>query len=1140
MGSSGRSRCGARPTFVFVWFNLHLRVFICPQYCRSLCAKLSAMASLTEGAARVPRDSSDEPAQPIETASDSSEGSSDSSIESSESSKGSESEVDGASDGSAGSLASECSSSSELPNKSCTNSEPEVACEDSPGATASTIPPNMAQSVAVELAGAAEGGPASQPDIADTSTFLPVFKVLQKRKKNDAVQKRRAELEEMTDKSLGRLPRSMKAGHVRKRGKLIDAIMKKERKERKKKKSKGKPLRKFVRRIVKAAQEVPEFKQVLTASTAEFGESADAADVRSIWQQCVELRRACEKRDETKKRIHCQVAERQCALPIASDVSLDTFAAAFLTHDGNVEDAGADLHVEPDGDARTELNRQLQRQIAQEQAHFHRRAPLRTGKSRAPRAKAKAKARGKKDDFTELGDDPGWFLSPASSSDIQRVEIRRETFGATHGFKDNSMKLAGHQVAAVADMMTWYRSTTITRALYISACGTGKTLSVYAFCDLAAVRFVLWCFPNLTLLRQSLKAMQEYSQGREFKWAWKAVCSDRELKDERPDMAADEQTCTTTNATELGGWLAEATRQAPGGKSFWVLATYQSVALGIVVAAQKKHRLEFDLRVADEAHFCAGPEPFSAARVTDAQDYHRKFAYATLAPERGGVKARRHLNCTATPTTGMQGDVGRQRFGLCIHNFPMSKAIEAGVVRRPEVVLAPVDGDAARRATLDYSEWLRAEKREDSKQERRSLLVALANARAILKLNEKEGCRKMIIFARTNKRCKRLELALKRLAPKKTCVLRVAGLPEMGAKLRLEKINGHMHPQTNEWIPSKFSLATNCLLINCDAIATGFDLPALVSAYFFDPRIQDASLIQAVGRVGRIDRTLPPELEQVARVIVPIYNVNAESFAKEADSMFLEHVEQIALRRATGWIPNASVGSVGCGPSDPTRRAAASRTARSKAKQRTEKEPRLERSLERFRQLVTILHVFKRYDPCLGLACRLKRGDPSGAHALRSEGGTPARTGPADAGDWDALFDNPDESSAQDTLHLLRHSTLRSAQAAQAWAEEFDKLARRARDNSPCKGSEWLRRNKYECKHGRRDIDRARRSAVDALAKQVKKNAAKAKKREEGKRKKQKRVSNQKSQMKRPARSKIGRAREMSQNLAELLRPPNR
>ena len=85
-----------------------------------------------------------------------------------------------------------------------------------------------------------------------------------------------------------------------------------------------------------------------------------------------------------------------------------------------------------------------------------------------------------------------------------------------------------------------------------------------------------------------------------------------------------------------------------------------------------------------------------------------------------------------------------------------------------------------------------------------------------------------------------------------------------------------------------------------------------------------------------------------------------------------------------------------------------------------------------------------------------------------------------------------------------------------------------------------MRRNKYECKHGRRDIDRARRSAVDALAKQVKKNAAKAKKREEGKRKKQKRVSNQKSQMKRPARSKIGRAREMSQNLAELLRPPNR
>ena len=174
--------------------------------------------------------------------------------------------------------------------------------------------------------------------------------------------------------------------------------------------------------------------------------------------------------------------------------------------------------------------------------------------------------------------------------------------------------------------------------------------------------------------------------------------------------------------------------------------------------------------------------------------------------------------------------------------------------------------------------------------------------------------------------------------------------------------------------------------------------------------------------------------------------------------------------------------------------------------------------------------MFKRYDPCLGAACRLKR----------NEGGTPAWTGPANGEEWDALFENPSGSSAKDALHFLEHSTLRSAQAAQTWAEEYEKLARRARAGSPCKSSKWLARSKYECSKGSNEVYRARRSVVDALVKQVNKNAAKAKKHEGAKLKRTKQLSNQKSNMKRPARSATGRASQMSRNLADMLRLSNR
>ena len=634
--------------------------------------------------------------------------------------------------------------------------------------------------------------------------------------------------------------------------------------------------------------------------------------------------------------------------------------------------------------------------------------------------------------------------------DLLQWELHERAFPdpGVFGPADGAKTLRPHQLEALSRLRRWYALPGAERALYVSCCGSGKTLALYAFCEAEGLQRALWLFPNLTLLRQSLDEMREFAEGRAFSWNWHALCSDKELAEDgrEPDQ------CITTRTDVLAGWLRDAARSP---RPHWLFATYQSTAMGKVREAQDEVEggYAFEVRVADEAHFMSACEPVG---VVVSETYEVKFSYATLSAAAGGVHATRHLNATATPSVSMLGEGGARRFGRCVCCYMLSDAIRDNVVRRPEIWLATIGGEHVRRAGEAYARWevdgLEAEGRE----QRLNRLVMLALASAALEANRQPGCEKLIAFGRTNSRCKLFEECAQRLVPPGE-VLRVQGLPEMTASRRIALVMGTRDA------PSDFARARVGLLVNCDALATGFNLPALGAGFFFDPRVNEIRLIQAMGRFVRLDPTRPGE-NQAARVWLPVYSPGGlEQFKEDADAHYLDCMRLRVGRAllAERWQPRGPWGGVTMPSATSTDRRGqpAGRASGASAADAAEGPGPGPRALaQKYKDVVAVLRVFAFHDPNIGVACLAARGSAQRSASSRRRRGETWR----DHSDWVELFSQESHHFADEALSVFESKNVRSAQAMLDWTAAFHQRAARARAGSPLKKDAWWTREQSD------------------------------------------------------------------------------
>lgn len=375
-------------------------------------------------------------------------------------------------------------------------------------------------------------------------------------------------------------------------------------------------------------------------------------------------------------------------------------------------------------------------------------------------------------------------------------------------------RLRPHQVAAHDDIVD--SLATNDRALYVSACGTGKTITLQSVaCTVAPRGTVGAFFPSLFLVGQTLREWRTQYEGR-----WNTpivVCSDASVVADSEDetyVSAEEIEALGAIVTTDPHCLAELLTKRSSELPQVVFATYHSsdkLAAAQALMAAAGQDVAFDLIVLDEAH-----------RVTP------RSALGRHVLESSSIIARKRLAATATPrqfhvsADGDRADDGdlldETVYGPVAHEYGMRQAIGDGIL-----------SDYRVHATIIAEESLGTLASLDDDELRLHLGVA-ALRRAHLQL----GAGRIITYLRSVSRARRF----------------VALAKESG--LAAYVITGEDPADDRRAIlDAAFGRSARGVVANVRCLTEGVDIPELDGVMFVDPQRDKVNTIQAVGRALR-------------------------------------------------------------------------------------------------------------------------------------------------------------------------------------------------------------------------------------------------------------------------------------------------
>lgn len=207
------------------------------------------------------------------------------------------------------------------------------------------------------------------------------------------------------------------------------------------------------------------------------------------------------------------------------------------------------------------------------------------------------------------------------------------------------LTLRPHQESAARDILSTLRETD--RAVYVSACGTGKTLVLTELVSRLNPQVTVVCAPWLSLLQQLHAAFT------------------RQLPDVRTAFVCSADDLKQHGTGAIHDLLAET-----DPRPLLIFSTYQS--LGLTRAALNAAGLVAGLLIGDEAHHLATTSAFGQDAVSD-EFPASKRVFATATPRL----------CSADDSGVMQLDASMdnsERYGPVAHELTFGAAIKAGII----------------------------------------------------------------------------------------------------------------------------------------------------------------------------------------------------------------------------------------------------------------------------------------------------------------------------------------------------------------------------------------------------------------------------------------------------------------------------
>ncbi len=430
-------------------------------------------------------------------------------------------------------------------------------------------------------------------------------------------------------------------------------------------------------------------------------------------------------------------------------------------------------------------------------------------------------------------------------------------------------RLRPHQREALIDVATGF--TEYDRGKLIMACGTGKTFTSLKIAEHQVGKggTVLFLVPSIQLLSQSLREwMAETEVGiRPF-----AVCSD--VRVGRRDANSDDQDQSTVDLSEPpttnAAKLVERFSANPDPDAMTVVfSTYQSI--DVIIDAQERGLVEFDLVICDEAHRTSGVSLKGEARTSPFLKVHDKNL----------VHAKKRLYMTATPRVfddsvkrradeaeAILFDMSDERtYGPELHRLGFGEAVERGLLTDYKVLVLAVD--QAYVAQQFQQQWGTEIPLDDI-----AKLVGCWNA--------------------LDKHFKENDESIKDWRPMKTAVAFAQNIaasktattvfPQVSQHINgslldsdtrrplaieSEHVDGTMgiHERNRKlaWLKQAPEDETCRILTNAKCLSEGVDVPALDAVLFLTPRGSQVDVVQSVGRVMR-----KSEGKELGYIILPV------------------------------------------------------------------------------------------------------------------------------------------------------------------------------------------------------------------------------------------------------------------------------
>ncbi|MGC0344349.1 Helicase associated domain protein [Streptomyces sp. SLBN-8D4] len=402
------------------------------------------------------------------------------------------------------------------------------------------------------------------------------------------------------------------------------------------------------------------------------------------------------------------------------------------------------------------------------------------------------------------------------------------------------------------------------RALYVSATGTGKTVTASRIADALAARLVLFVVPTLDLAAQTALAWRADGRSEPM-----VIVSSMDASGHDSLVAAH---VTSTSQTRTLALLMSSVGPGKDGiPALTVICTYDSLDKIENTLHSAFTVPAFDLAVMDEAHRIAGRTDKKWAAVNDAHRIRadrrlymtatpRIFAAPVLAESAAPARAGRRTSTEQPGLEALANSMDNEAtYGKKVFEYPLAQAIADGMAADYRIVV-PTITDTQLRERLNRPA---SSGQCDSAPGTEDALRTTALHLAVLRAMRQHQLRRILVYFNLVSDAQRFTRELDH-----TLRLLRRNAPDLCPDTRPELffVHGEHTPEQRTGIFARFAAADSAILANARLIAEGIDIPSVDAIVFADPTRSVVRCVQALGRALRRDVS-----GKIASLIVPVY-----------------------------------------------------------------------------------------------------------------------------------------------------------------------------------------------------------------------------------------------------------------------------